>query len=339
VRVCPVADNRGNIEAVRFGVTGGTGVLGRRLAQRLTQEGRSVTCLVRDASKAEDLARLGVKLIHGDLTDRRSLSEFVQSIDVCLHLAAHVGYGTREQYTRINVDGTSNLCRAILEHRPDVRLVHCSTINSLKVTKWCHLASTPYAASKYYADKLVEGHTKNDGLKSVIVYPGLIYGPGDTNMLPNVIENIAKGRLFLVNGGQRNAPLIYIDDLCELLLLAATKRHALGKKYVAINKSSEGIHDFFRKIASREGLRAPRVVLPKLPLLVTAICVEGLYRALHMRSHPPLSRRVVDVLSINAAHKNLRTENDLGWAPKTNMDAGCKFAIEWYHSFKREVSE
>lgn len=332
-------DNHCNMEAVRFGVTGGTGVLGRRLVQRLAQEGRSVTCLVRDASKAEDLARLGVELLHGDITDRRSLNEFVRSIDVCIHLAAHVGHGNREQYTRINVDGTGNLCRTILEYRPDVRLVHCSTINSLKVRKWCRLASTPYAVSKYRADKLVEGHTENDGLKSVIVYPGLIYGPGDTNMLPSVIENLAKGRLLLVNGGQRNAPLIYIDDLCELLLLAATKRHALGKKYVAINKSSEGIHDFFRKIATREGLRAPRVVFPKLPLLGAAICVEGLYKAMRMRSHPPLSRRVVDVLSINAAHKNLRTENDLGWAPKTNMDAGCELAIGWYHSFNREVSE
>jgi uncharacterized protein YbjT (DUF2867 family) len=69
-------------------VTGATGFTGGHVCRRLVDEGMRVRGLVRDPSRAEDLARRGVELAEGDLRDASSLREAVRGVDVVYHIAA-----------------------------------------------------------------------------------------------------------------------------------------------------------------------------------------------------------------------------------------------------------
>ena len=83
-------------------VTGGTGFIGSRLVDRLVQEGRDVTALVRKGKAG------GSKSVLGDLTYPDF--DFDEPFEAVYHLAAlWPGEKDRKLQRRVNFDGTVNL--------------------------------------------------------------------------------------------------------------------------------------------------------------------------------------------------------------------------------------
>jgi nucleoside-diphosphate-sugar epimerase len=325
---------------IRIGITGSTGVLGQRLTELFVQRGFYVNCLVRKTSNNIDkLKKYGVNIFYGDICDYFSLIDFVKEIDVCIHLAAQVGYGTKKQYKKINIGGTDNICKAILTYNPECRLIYCSTIAALKIKKIFKIMNTNYAISKYYAEELVTCYIQKEGLKGTIIYPGLIYGPYDINFMPAIIKNLKQKKFFLISGGEKNAPLIYIDDLCELFFLASIKEEAIDKKYIGIGDLDLGIHGFIKMVADRLGYPIPRVVFPKMLILPIAVLMESLYGLLSIKTPPFISKRVVDVLSGSFKQNNNKDQNNLGWKPMCCVTEGIDYALKWYfEQFEQNTS-
>jgi len=67
-------------------VTGATGFIGSHLVKRLLRDGASVKALARDSSNVEELKKLGVEIIIGDVTDKISLKGVMKGSDICYHL-------------------------------------------------------------------------------------------------------------------------------------------------------------------------------------------------------------------------------------------------------------
>ena len=74
-------------------VTGATGFVGGRLARALTEDGWQVRALVRDRSRADDLADLGLELFEGDVLDSKSLRGAGEGVDVAYYLVHSMGRG------------------------------------------------------------------------------------------------------------------------------------------------------------------------------------------------------------------------------------------------------
>ena len=74
-------------------VTGATGFVGRRLAERLIADGAKVRCLVRDRGRAEDLAALGAELHEGDVLDAATVAGAGDDVDVAYYLTHSMGRG------------------------------------------------------------------------------------------------------------------------------------------------------------------------------------------------------------------------------------------------------
>jgi len=72
-------------------VVGGTGDLGGRVVRRLIAQGAEVRCLVRPQTDAEELARIGVKVIRGDLTDPASLAAACAGVETVVATATVIG--------------------------------------------------------------------------------------------------------------------------------------------------------------------------------------------------------------------------------------------------------
>ena len=81
-------------------VTGGTGMVGSALVERLVAEGSVVRALVRDMAAAAWLADLGARLVPGDLENVESLREATAGCDLVFHAAAALGpFGTYEPFS------------------------------------------------------------------------------------------------------------------------------------------------------------------------------------------------------------------------------------------------
>jgi uncharacterized protein YbjT (DUF2867 family) len=79
-------------------VTGATGFVGRRLAERLLDEGTEVRCLVRDRNRAQHLERRGAELHEGDVLDRDALAGAGRGIDVGYYLIHSMGRGSGRDF-------------------------------------------------------------------------------------------------------------------------------------------------------------------------------------------------------------------------------------------------
>lgn len=323
---------------VHIGITGASGGLGQRLTELAINKGYSVRCLVRKDSKIDNLTQLNAEIHYGDITNIDTLIDFVKGIDVCIHLAAHVGFGTKEQYRQVNSVGTDNICQAIVNHNLNCRFLYCSTISVLRLNKWIKILNTNYANSKYFAEKTVEYYAKNKGLKETIIYPGLIYGPYDENFVPTIIRYLNKGKMIFVSGGEKDAPLIYIDDLCELFLLCASREESTGKKYIGIGKFEIGIHEFVNNIAKKKGYSFQSIKIPKAIIFPLAVLLDEFYELFRINKSPIISKRAVDVMSINF-NRSLKDDSlDLGWTPRVSVHEGLNNALDWYDNKVRSLT-
>ncbi|WP_394000206.1 NAD-dependent epimerase/dehydratase family protein [Luteimonas sp. WGS1318] len=90
-------------------MTGATGKVGSRLATRLVARGHRVRALVREPSRAGELAGQGIALVTGDLLDADSLPAAVADADVVVHCAAFFRGATPAQAHAVNELGTRHL--------------------------------------------------------------------------------------------------------------------------------------------------------------------------------------------------------------------------------------
>src|SRR6056297_298459 len=101
---------------MRVFVAGATGVLGRRLVERLADRGHDVTGLTRDADGDAAVASRCGEPVRGDVTDE-FVAELVESADCVVHAATAVptGKASAEDWRRdaaVRREGARHLASA-----------------------------------------------------------------------------------------------------------------------------------------------------------------------------------------------------------------------------------
>ena len=222
-------------------ITGATGFVGSRLAERLVLgTDYNVTAVVHrfTGPGLARLARLPVNLVQADLLDRESMEKAVATCDIIVHL----GYGSNgDEKTKreVTVSGTENVLKAALKN--DVRkVIYFSTAavygNAPKVSVVdesvpFEKSDEVYRSSKIEAENLIWKYHKEYGLPVVVFQPPLIYGPYCFYWTTRIVQEIKAGAI-LVNGGSGAANLIYIDNLIDAVLLAMEKDSGDGEAFI-----------------------------------------------------------------------------------------------------------
>jgi nucleoside-diphosphate-sugar epimerase len=224
-------------------VTGATGFVGRALVAALVAEGYTMRALVRPGVAPDRRARiehLGAELVPGDLGDEGTVERLVRGADVVFHAAAAVGaWQPRALCEAVNLVGTEVLldaCRAGGAKR--LVYVSCASVTAgLGHRRYVdeshpHPARFPdaYHSTKALAEDLVVA-ASGSGFDSVVVRPGLVWGPDDTSSLVRMLGLAAQGALPLVDDGEALAATTYIVNLVDVLLRAATRPEAPGQVY------------------------------------------------------------------------------------------------------------
>ena len=200
-------------------VTGATGFIGGRLAERLVVEhGARVRALVRNFGRAARLARFPIELVQGDLCSPESIDRAVAGCDYVFH-CAYGSDGQDDARRVVNAQGTRHVLDAALKHGVK-RVVHTSTVTVYGNTPDGPLDETAprvktgfaYGDSKIEAEETALGYVAR-GLSVAVVQPTVVYGPFGTTFTIKPLQLLKSGRVILVNGGDGLANLVYVDDV------------------------------------------------------------------------------------------------------------------------------
>lgn len=243
-------------------VTGATGFIGGRLAERLVLEhGAEVRALVRNLAGAARLVRFPVTVVRGDVTNPADLEAAVQGCDVVFHCAYGTS-GSQKHRAWVNTEGTRRVLAAA-QAAGVKRIVYLSTLMVYGQTEDGDLDESaprkrfgnPYSDSKLEAERIA----LSSGLPVAVLQPTAVYGPWGGVWTETVLKSLWAGRQILINGGEGLANHVYVDDLVSAMLLAAVKDEAVGEAFLVSSEEPATWREMFGRFERMLG-GGPRTV-------------------------------------------------------------------------------
>jgi nucleoside-diphosphate-sugar epimerase len=313
-------------------VSGATGFLGGCLAVALKEQGYVVRALARPTSDVSRLAARGIEIVMGDLDDEDSLARAAAGQQLVFHTAGRVSdWGAAEEFRKINVDGTAHVITACRRNRVR-RLVHVSSLTVLGLprngmvvgekTPRVARAADPYTASKIAGEELVCRANGMDGLETVVVRPGVIWGPGDTTFLPRFAALLRRGRMVLVDGGRNRVALSHVENLVQGMLLAAAVPAAAGQVYHLTDGEEITAAEAFCLLAEVLGVLPPRHSLPFAVAYAAASLMEAWAGLRRQASPPSFTRYGVRLVASDCRYDIGKARRELGYRPAITFRQG-----------------
>lgn len=321
-------------------VTGGGGFIGSAIARMLLEKGIEVSVVGRN--RYPHLEALGIRTHQGDIRDRVFLEQAFEGSDTVFHVAAKAGiWGSWDEYYSINVTGSEEVIAACLAS--DVRgLVYTSTPSVVfRGGDLCGVnENTPYATdflchyahTKMLAEKLIL-ETNFSDLKTCALRPHLVWGPGDTNLIPRLVKRGRKGILKKVGDGRNLVDITYIDNAAEAHILAAENLEssgtAAGKAYFI--SQNEPVHlwnwinKFFRKINVPQ---VEQAISYKKAYLAGAF-LEKAFKFIGSDQEPLMTRFLAEQLAKSHWFSIEKAMRDLGYMPRVTTLEGLDRTAEW----------
>jgi nucleoside-diphosphate-sugar epimerase len=184
----------------------------------------------------------------------------------------------------------------------------------------------PYERSKLAGETAVREYAGRTGYPAVVVRPSWVYGPGCPRTT-RLFRAIQKGRFFYVGSGKTLRHPIFIDDFLAGLELAASRPSSPGQVFILAGPRAVTIQELAEAIATRLGQPAPRLRLPRLPILMAALAIETAYGL--VKKPAPLSRRSLKFFTGNTAFNTGRAQTILGFRPKIQLEEGLDRTGAW----------
>ena len=188
-------------------VTGSSGFVGSRLVNQLK---------IRNHEVIEADLHTGYDILNFDQLKK------VKDFDVCVHLAAKTfvphSFETPHDFYTLNLQGLVNsieLCRI-----KDARLVFASSYvygkpEYLPIDESHSLNGfNPYAETKILGEKIIQNYHKYFGVKSIILRPFNLYGPGQNEnfLIPTILSQVKKGKVELKDPRPKR-DFVFVDDV------------------------------------------------------------------------------------------------------------------------------
>ena len=319
-------------------VTGATGFIGRRLAERLVEDGWSVRLLVRDPNKLAPTLQSIRDVIVGDLSDDEAVGRAVRNMNVIFHCAANVKtWDTWDSYYTSNVLGVKNLMNAIAKENSKLsRLVHLSTVDvyGFPVSPCDERCLTTgsgfgYGETKLLGESLVKEYGDRTGISYTIIRPANVIGPG-SQFVRRIGDELKFGIMLTVDGGRTNAGLVYIDNLVDYLIWAAGAKQAEGECYNIRDNYDVTWATFLDKFRTTIGGKGVIVNLSFPIADAIAVGFETFYRAFHLSMEPMLHRLLVRFFGRTCGHSAEKIRRDSHYVAKVGFDEAMERSCHWF---------
>ncbi|MFP4094027.1 MAG: NAD-dependent epimerase/dehydratase family protein [Cyclobacteriaceae bacterium] len=285
-------------------ITGASGLIGSFICRELLRRGHKVRALKRastDMGLVSDI-RDQIEWVEGDLMNVSDLPGYLEGVTDIIHGAAVISYERKDELLmyQVNVDGTANLLNAALD-KGISRFLHISSVAAIgkdkganiitEDSKWQGEKTTAYARSKYQSE-LEVWRASAEGLKTIIINPSLVLGPGEWHKSSTqVFKYVWDEHRFFTNG-----LVNYVDvrDVAEIVVQLLLSDH-VGERFI-VNAGSMTYKELFEQIALEFGKRPPHIHA-RGGMIRLAILLGKLQAALTGR--PPLLSDEMEQVSKN----------------------------------------
>jgi nucleoside-diphosphate-sugar epimerase len=321
-------------------VTGGGGFLGGAIVRRLVARGDAVRSLARN--RYSELDALGVAQFQGDVADAGAVASAAAGCDVVFHVAAKAGiWGRYADYHRTNVTGTQNVLAACRKCGVR-RLVYTSSPSVVFNGRDMEGVdeSVPYAThfdahyprTKAIAEQLILRENGAD-LATVALRPHLIWGPGDTNLIPRLLARARTGQLRRIGKAPKRIDSVYIDNAGDAHVLAADRlapgSAVAGKAYFISQGEPIPLWDLVNRILAAAGLPPVTRTIPAWAARPAGWVLEGVYGVLRRREEPPMTRFLAAELATAHWFDICAARRDLGYEPRVSLEEGLRRLEEY----------
>ncbi|MCK5250542.1 MAG: NAD(P)-dependent oxidoreductase [Spirochaetaceae bacterium] len=323
-------------------VTGASGFIGGKLAERLVNEGFKVRCVYRRTEVPTHLRRLetmGAELVRCDLTKSVDLKILLKDVHGVIHAAAKASdWGSIESFDRINCKATEKLFR----ESSSAGVKKALYLSSLSVHGFGHHKETseagpyyplinPYQISKKKGEEIALSLNGPDMNVSVI-RPGNVYGPDDLTTMFPIFKAMEKGIMGFIDGGKRLSCPVYIDDLLDAIVLVWHSEKANGQIFNITGGEIITWREILEINASCLGIKSPGLNIPGTVAMRMAKLMKSMYKAFKSRSAPPLTPYRVAQL-VHDYHFSIDKATELlGYQPHVPYREGIKETVRSYRS-------
>lgn len=330
---------------MRILMTGATGFLGRRTVARLVP-GHELTLLVRPTASRRGFSE-AVRFAEGDVTDRASLERAMAGHDTVVHAAALVKIDApAADFDRVNVGGLDNVLAAAASAGVR-RILYVSSFIALGPTErgpggvldetaeprieerraaWINDYERTKTLSDASARRAIEL-----GVPLSVVYPGVIYGPGELtegNIVVRHILDLARGELpALLGRPERRWNYVFVEDVAQGIV-SALERAPAGARYV-LGGENVTSGEFYRLVGELGGIAVPRRRMPDALGKIAGFVMKHAARV--AGKTPKLTPDLVEIYRHDWAYDSRRAAAELGYAPRA-LATGLGETFEWLRS-------
>lgn len=304
-------------------VTGGSGFVGGHLIRALVTRGVVVRALARSDQAAHAVERAGAASILGDLDDQAALERGMRGADVVFHAAAYVKqHGPRAAFFAANVQGTERALaaakaagvRRFVQVGTEAVLADGKPIVRADETRpRTHKPAGLYPLTKGLAEAAVLA-ANAPGFETVVIRPRLIWGAGDTTLLPDIVQAVKAGRFAWIDGGHYLTSTCHVDNVVEGALLAA-ERGRPGEIYFLTDGEPVEFRAFLSELLRTQGVEPGDKQVPRWLVSMLALATSWM-------STPPITKTAVALAGVEVSVVDDKARRELGYRAHVSREQG-----------------
>jgi nucleoside-diphosphate-sugar epimerase len=241
-------------------VTGGTGYIGSAVAMRLKKAGHDVSALVRSKDKGAALQAAGIKLVAGDLGNPAGYAAAAYGAQAFVHVAQDHGPAM------VDLDRKAiTTARELLRGSVGGTFIYTSGIwvvgdTGDEVADEKRPPKPVGAVAWRPAHEQLSLEMAKDGIRAVVVRPGIVYG-GNGGGIPAMLFGTAAkhGAAQIVGEGNNHWPLVHRGDLAELYV-RLVERAPAGSIFHATDASNYTLRQIAEACSRAAGKREVTVL-------------------------------------------------------------------------------
>lgn len=329
-------------------VTGASGFIGSFIVEEALRRGYTVWAGVRSNSSREFLQDRRIKFIELDLSSPEALDRVMSTFiadnrqwDYIIHAAGATKCIDRNDFMRINFEGTKNLIEALKRNNIlPKQFIYLSSLSIFGPVReeqpYTPITdsdearpNTSYGYSKIMAEAYIRGCNE---LPYVIFRPTGVYGPRERDYYKMAVS-IKNHIDFAAGYKPQTITFIYVKDLVKAIFLAIDKGVVKRCYFVSEKRgySSRCFGEYIQKELQIKNVM--RITVPIWLLKGASLCAEFLSRITKKPS--TLNKDKFNIMKQrNWLCDTTKIEEELNFTTSYDLESGTRETIKWYKENK-----
>ncbi len=317
-------------------VTGASGFIGSAVCRALLARGDAVVAMVRNPRRGQPLEQIGATVALADLTDAAGVTAAAVDCDAVVHCAGIPGSASARRFEAVHVEGTRHVVAAA--RTAGVRkLVNVSSQAAAFAGRDLQGLDGSEPPPRRFIDAYSETKARGeqaalaaDGadLRVISVRPGVVWGRGDTTILPILIR-LARTPLGIpcIGDGRNHEASSHIENVVGGILRALDADTEAGRAYFLVDDFSPEWRSFMAGQLAAVGIR-PRFL--RFPYVLAAGGAWTLDRLAGLARLPiPLAYFGATMACTERVFDITPARQELGYAPTVDFASGLADLRAW----------